>query len=175
MNIREEYFEWIYQRIDGKGYRSLLETLYNTEFVYSMTMDENRLKDGIDLRCEFARECRIPQIAIKLKMDNTSCSVLEVMVALAIRMETTIFDDPDKGDRTYVWFWDMVKALGLYHMDDDNFDYDETEEIIERFLKRQYDYDGRGSLFYIPEAESDMRDLEIWYQMCMYSDMILDL
>ena len=175
MNIREEYFEWIYQRIDGKGYRCLLETLYSIEFVYSMTMDENRLRDGIDLRGQFARECGIPQIAIKLKMDNTSCSVLEVMVALAIRMESTIFDDPEQGDRTYVWFWDMVKALGLYHMDDDIFDYEETEEIVDRFLNRQYDYDGKGSLFYIPEAESDMRDVEIWYQMCMYSDMILDL
>lgn len=175
MELRDEYFEWMYQKICGKNYRDLLSTLNNIEFTYLNVMDENRLKDGLDLRGQFASECKIPHVAIKLKMDMNVCSVLEVMVALAIRMETNIMSDSEYGDRTPLWFWNMVESLGLDDMDDMSFDYDEVERVIDTFLNRQYEYDGKGGLFYVPDAEYDMRDMEIWYQMCAYSNTLLDL
>lgn len=175
MILKEEYFEWMYQRVCGKNYRDLLDALNNFEFIYMNPMDENRLIDGLDLRSQFASECNIPHVVIKLKMDTDICSVLEVMVALAIRMETDIMSDSEFGDRTPTWFWYMIDSLGLDNMSDDNFDYENVDEIVETFLNRQYDFDGKGGLFHVPSTEHDMRDMEIWYQMCIYSGTLLDL
>ena len=41
------------------------------------------------------------------------CSVLEMMIALSMRCEEQIMDDPDIGNRTGQWFWDMIDNLGL--------------------------------------------------------------
>lgn len=46
-------------------------------------------------------------------LDNRPCSVLEMIIALAIRLEEHIMDDPDIGNRTGQWFWDMIVSLGL--------------------------------------------------------------
>ena len=40
-----------------------------------------------------------------------SCSVLEMMVALAICCEETYMDNPNIGNRTGQWFWNMVKNI----------------------------------------------------------------
>lgn len=165
----------MYQKICGKHYRDLLNMLNNIEFTYLIPMDENRLSDGLDLRGIFACECGIPHIAIKRGLDMDVCSVLEVMVALAIRMETNIMDDTDCGDRTAVWFWTMIESLGLSDMDDERFECTEVENIIETFLDRQYESNGKGSLFYVPSSEYDMREMEIWKQMWVYSNTLLDL
>ena len=100
------------------------------------------------------------------------CSVLEMMVALSLRCEEEIMDDPNIGDRTRQWFWGMVVSLGLGAMHDDRFDKKYVDETIERFLKRKYEYDGRGGLFTIKDSNRDLREVEIWYQLCWYLDSI---
>lgn len=55
--------------------------------------------------------------------------MLEMMIALAIRCEETIMDDPRYGNRTKQWFWNMMKSLGLSYMNDDCFDRDKFHEI----------------------------------------------
>ena len=44
--------------------------------------------------------------------------------------------------------------------------------ILERFLRREYEPDGRGGLFTIKSGRHDMRKIEIWYQMMWYLDEI---
>jgi hypothetical protein len=100
------------------------------------------------------------------------CSVLEMMIALAIRCEETIMDDPDIGDRTRQWFWGMIINLGLGGMTDANFDPDFVDDSVLRFLNRDYEPDGRGGLFTIRNCHRDLRDVEIWYQLCWYLDSI---
>lgn len=73
--------------------------------------------------------------------------------------------DPDLGDRTSEWFWDMIVNLGLDRMDDWGFDYDSFDETMERLLNRKYDKNGYGGLFYIEGTRIDMRKTEIWYQL----------
>lgn len=175
MRIEDEYFEWMYQMVLGKGYRNLLSYLYDIPFKFILDMDYNRICDGCDLRYKFGHDTHIPSRVIDLKLDNLDCSVLEVMVALSIRMEESILCDPDYGDRTSIWFWEMIKSLGLYHMDDDNFDEQFVRDVIERFMDRDYEPNGRGGLFTVRNARCDMRDVDIWYQMCMYVDNILGL
>ena len=101
---------------------------------------------------------------------NAPCSVLEMMVALAIRCEETIMDNPAYGDRTAQWFWGMIRTLGLYSMTDDRFDQEYVDMVIDRFLNRDYEPNGEGGLFKINNCKYDLRKIEIWYQLCWYLD-----
>ena len=77
-------------------------------------------------------------------------------------------DDPLLGDRTGQWFWNMIRSLGLGGMYGNRFDIQEADYIIERFLDREYEPDGRGGLFTITDCEDDLRDVEIWHQLWWY-------
>lgn len=172
-----EYFEWIYQLVckDTKGlsYRKLLCKLYDTPFNYTIAMDGNRAEDGVDLRYRFGYECGFANSAVADYLDNKDCSVLEMMVALAIRCEEHIMDNPDIGDRTGKWFLDMIVNLGLEDMTDDHFDKRYVESVLNRFLNREYKRNGDGGLFTVHHSRIDMRSVEIWYQAMWYLDEVL--
>lgn len=173
------YFEWICQLICDEypfkraSYARLLQFLYDAAFTYTLPMDENRAEDGIDLRYRFGYENFYKRDEVLKYLDNRPCSILEMMAALAIRCEEHIMDDPDIGNRTGKWFWEMLVSLGLEDMDDLRFDESRTRNIISRFLRRKYRQDGKGGLFTVGNCSYDMRAVEIWYQMCWYLDNIL--
>ena len=177
--VNDEYFEWLCKMIDSRrfskhvSYRKLLMHLHDIEFRYSIPKDQNRAEDGIDLRYRFALvigyEDRTEVITDIL---DGPCSVLEMMVALVIRCEEGIMDDPSIGDRTSQWFWGMIANLGLGGMTDARFDRDVVDSAIGRFLDRDYEPDGKGGLFTVRSCEYDMRDIEIWWQLCYFLDSI---
>ena len=80
--------------------------------------------------------------------------------------------DDDYGDRTGMWFWNMITSLGLGTMNDARFDERYTNIVLDRFMKRQYSRNGEGGLFTIDGIKKDMRNIEIWYQMCWYLDYL---
>ena len=172
--IQDEYFEWLVGIAcadnDVVSYRNLLAYLHETEFIYSMPMDGNRAADGKDLRYRFAHRY-LGDDSAEYYITGP-CSVLEMMLALAIRCEENIMDDPTMGDRTAQWFWGMISSLGLGGMYDTNFDIYKVEDVVNRFLDRDYDPDGRGGLFTIRNFEYDMRTIEIWHQLCEYLNSI---
>ena len=178
-NINDVYFEWLYSlvsrgRYDGRiSYRKLLAHLHNTVFRYSIRRDQNRAEDGMDLRYRFAilHEAEYAYNSIEEELTG-ACSVLEMMVALAIRCEENIMDDPHVGDRTAQWFWGMVNNLGLGSMYDNLYDRQYVNEVLDRFLDREYEPDGVGGLFTIERCDVDLRTVEIWYQLCWYLDTI---
>lgn len=173
------YFEWMYQLVDGKGYsegrsyRKLFKHLHKTEFTFSIPMDSNRAEDGVDLRYRFAYEKSYDSRIIATYLDDRPCSILEMMVALSLRCEEHIMDDPDIGNRTGQWFWAMIRNLGLDSMDDSNFDAAYVDDIIDRFLEREYSPNGDGGLFTVKNRSYDLREIEIWYQMCWYMDNMI--
>ena len=142
------------------SYKKLLSYLYNTDFRYIIPKDQNRAEDGIALRERFGHFFYGP------------CSVLEMMIGLALRCEESIMDDPRKGDRTAQWFWGMITNLGLGSMTDDRFNPRLVEDIVETFLDRRYDPDGKGGLFRVRNCDRDLRDVEIWIQLLWYLDNI---
>lgn len=175
--ISNAYFEWIYDLVCGDrfsdrlSYRKLLMHLHNTKFRYRMSKDGNRASDGIDLRYRFAYEhTDIGDAESYLK---GPCSVLEMMVGLALRCEETIMDNPAVGNRTGQWFWGMITSLGLGSMSDDKFDKAYVNEVISKFLSRDYEPNGKGGLFTVRNCDQDMREIEIWYQLCLYLDSIV--
>lgn len=165
-DVNEVYFEWLLELVcEGVyakriQYRRLLRWLHKTEFTYSIPMDANRAEDGIDLRGRFGSP----------DLDDTPCSVLEMMVALAIRCEDHIMGDPDIGNRTGKWFWGMITNLKLNQMTDSSFNPEYVDEIIDRLLCRRYAKNGEDSLFTVNRRTEDMRKVDIWYQMCWYLD-----
>ncbi len=177
--IIDNYFSWLYQTVCGgrnmiDTYYDLFRALYNTEFKSFIEMDKNRAEDGCDLRyrfinntLEYNNSFTIDEIEEAL---NKPCSVLEMMVALAIRIEENIMSDPSYGNRTQQWFWNMIANLGLHDMQDGSFDYEIFRKIMIVFIERRYTYDGKGSLFYVRNCSEDMRNIDIWSQLQIYLD-----
>lgn len=178
--IIDEYFEWLYNTVCGRrysertSYRRLLEHLHSIEFTYLLLMDENRAENGINLRYRFALYNGYEDDTDRI-MDilEGPCTVLEMMVALAIHCEEDIMDDPRVGNRMTQWFWGMVVNLGLGAMTDDKFDEEYVEEVIGRFLNREYEPNGEGGLFTVRHCDRDLRKVEIWQQLCWYLNTIL--
>ena len=173
----DRYFDWMYQlvvddRYSKQSYRKLFFKLHGTEFTYTIPMDGNRAEDGIDLRYRFGREHLYSDAMVASCLDDRPCSILEMMIALSIRCEEHIMDDPDVGDRTGQWFWSMLVSLGLGSMEDQKFDRYFVDETLERFLNRGYERNGEGGLFTVNNGR-DMRRTEIWYQMNYYLSEII--
>ena len=170
------YFDWMYQLVfdskyyPGRSYRKLFNYLNNIDFVYSHPMDSNRVEDGIDLRYRFGYDAGVSDTVVASYLDDHPCSVFEMMVALALRTEEAIMFDPSEGDRTAIWFKRMLENLNLADMSDAHFNQGFVDDVIFRFLNRDYLPNGAGGLFYIEDCTEDLRTVEIWCQLCWYLD-----
>jgi len=166
MNISKHYFDdpylnTIYTNMFAKGssmmtYRNVILALHSKEFTYTIPLDKNRYEDGL---------------AYRRKIDYTRtgpCTILEMMCGLADRMEVEIMQDPRYGDRTYEWFQTMLHSMGLMLFDDNPYRWDERKVniIINKFIHRRYNKNGKGGLFtFRKPVPDDPRNVEIWYQM----------
>lgn len=164
--VKVLYFDWMYDIICGKNnrvsYRKLMRHLHAIEFYWmrDVPMDANRAEDGKRLRIRFEQNTGICSDEI-----DGPASVLEVIFALAKRVEENILEDPRDGDRTAQWFWEMMTSLGLAGMNDNNYNQEYVDDVIDIFLRREYESDGQGGLFTVENPYDDMRYAEIWAQM----------
>lgn len=187
-SLKELYFKWLcrlaFPYVNTRMlYSHVLYLLYVTEFNYIIPLDENRLKDGIDLRYQFSCDCKIPYDMVQAEIPECSCSILEVLLALAQRWEKYIMSDLAYGDRTSEWFKLMFDNLGLTYYTDSKFENDighgrlfahsQVINILNTFNKREYNYDGSGgNIIIIKDSVYDLRTLELWDQICLYTDLI---
>ena len=167
------YFEWLCNLVgviqDKKSYWFLFGKLYAKEFYGTVPNDNNRALAGQNLRTQFIDEY-MPFDDDTVSIDGP-CRVLEMMVALAINCEVHVMMDPEKGDRTQLWFWIMINNLGFGDYSDTEFSYQIQADIDERLdimLERRYDYDGLGGLFPLQNPTYDQTQVEIWYQLNQY-------
>ena len=172
--LEKGYFEWLYDLVCNDGYvkelnyQELLFRLHQKDFVYILPRDENRFQDGVAMRYYYGYEVNAPREQITDVLDNRPCSVLEMLIALSIRMEQEIMSDTDYGNRTWKWFWKMMTNMNLGGMTNDKFDGRYVDRVIERMLARKYEANGRGGLFTIANCKEDLRNVEIWTQMNWY-------
>jgi len=165
--MKRNYLEWLYFDIlNGpeslfKAYRSLLETLLDIPFRVIHPMDENRFKDGLELREDYICNYHGKKPAIM-----PVCTVLEALIALAFRMEKDIMA-PMNGDfDCFRWFWGFIENLELTDFDENDYDEGWIRRIIDRFLDREYDENGKnGGIFPLHFCKEDARDMELWSQM----------
>ena len=177
VDLERDYFEWLFELIckdrsaDTNSYRRLLTYLYDVEVTYRIKHDVDRANDGVSLRHRYA--LRTKNYKYVRECLNKPCSVLEMMIGLAIRCEETIMTDPQFGNRTGQWFWKMIVNLGLGSMTDARFDERYVEDVVDKFLKRKYEPDGHGGLFTIRNCRQDLRKVDIWCQMLWYLDRMI--
>lgn len=177
--LNNKYFEWMYQLVCNDryskrlSYRKLLFHLHSIEFKYTIGLDGNRYEDGVDLRYRFGYKNSYEDPMIATYLDDRPCSVLEMLIALAIRCEEHIMDDPREGDRMGQWFWNMIVNLGIGSMNDAKFDEAYVNSVITKFMNREYKRNGEGGLFTVEHCKYDLRSIEIWYQMCWYLNSIM--
>ena len=164
-NDQQEYFLWLCGLVDigatDHGRRELLWILFNEKFVYKIPKDDNRAADGLDLRERWRKGFHY----------NAPCSVLEMLIALAYRMDFNISEvgEPEKPGK---WFWEMIENLRLEEFTGrKSIDKDvmfQNMSILDTWLQRTYHPNGRGGLFPLRNPQKDQRKVEIWYQMMFY-------
>lgn len=170
--MRDAYYKWMLDKIggtkrNGRSYVNLLSYLRFLPYVYTMPMDGNRYEDGIDLRYRYAYDNGLDQVDIA-STDNYPCTIFEMLLALALRIEEDIMSDPDYGDRTAVWFWEFLDNLGLTKADDMNFSSDYVSSVLERFVNREYEPNGEGSIVRINDPTKNCLEAELWMQVMWY-------
>lgn len=173
--LDKSYLEWLYGQVavvefdeQDLTYWKLLRILFTTEFFWSVDHDKNRSSDGIALRYRFLEESGISDVDPIWMSEG--CSVLEMMVALAKRME---FESESGG--LHYWFWVLVENIGLSGFSDHRRFTKRQRERIDRILEdvidRNYEKSGHGGFFPLKHPRYDQRKRELWYQM---SDYILE-
>ena len=169
----QSYFEWMRQKVyDNRhplsySYKRLLSYLFSTDYHFTLALDANRASDGIGLRYQYAYEHGIAYSDVESTVRNGPCSMLEMMIALAIKCEE-MMSNSSAGDRTGQWFWLMIVNLGFAGMPDHSFDRTVANYILSRFFDNQYSPDGHGGLFVIERCSTDLRTVDIFTQMYWY-------
>ena len=155
------YFDWLTSQIAVEGrrtYQSLFLKLFNTEFVWTLEGDDNRVKDGLDLRREFSggnlRKVQFPEFI----------SILEVLLGLSRRLAFLT------GGEAPLWAWQLIENL---HLDGCSDPVSRTaqghiDEVLDAVVWRTYQRNGRGGFFPLRNTKEDQRKIELWYQMQAY-------
>ena len=162
-----EYFDWLVERIGGqRHYKLLLSYLYDTPFRWSpkIPTDANRAGDGKYLRTQYANETGD---YISYSDAKEPCRVLEMLIALSIRIENDITGEPG-DDHPERWFWEMIKNLGIYRFNDSQFSEANVEAALSMWMDRKISRTGSGGLFPLTKTSKDQRLVPIWDQMNEY-------
>lgn len=171
--VSEDYKKWLLSIIsdsylDFNRYSLVIDFLFTSEFRFTNNLDSNRAFDGSDLRISYCRDKNLPASSYDSINNTYHCSILEMMIGLANRCDTTIMWDDDIGPQAGRWFDVMMESSGLTELDNKHFSQKKAIKIINRIYNRTFDPDGLGGLFYVPGTKQDLRKTEIWYQMHEY-------
>lgn len=171
--------DYIFIGEPGNNYGMLMKALFRKDFVWQIPNDDNRGADGLQLRERIINDIlnndnKHNVMAHTLEFEmlfSRPCNVLEMLIALADRM-AFIIDSVDDEPANVKCFWELIHNLGLSRFNDEYF-FDlynmlEAEEIVNRFLSRNYEKNGKGGLFPLKHTNEDQRNVEIWYQMNAY-------
>lgn len=163
--INLEYFNWLCDKIiqndEQKDHIKLLEFLFNRDYFWVISMDENRAGDGIWLRRLFSEDRKYTE----KPLSGEPCNVLEMLVALSIKIEDDVMYDWEMGDRTGDWFWIMVKNMGFFRSV-------LWDRCLEKFMDRTYKNGGLGCPFRMKNMDEEtfekFKTEEIWNQFLDY-------
>lgn len=180
LNFEDRYFQWLCDVAMGRNsimYSHLLYLLHHTEFQFSYALDKNRYLDGIGMRHRFYMDN--PELFGEFSPDDIfgemSCTVLEMMVALSVRINESIlanyFGD---SNGIYILFNAMLNSLNIVRYDNNHFNERRVQCILEDFMNHNYERNGAGGLFTIHDDTKDMRQEEIWCQCGWYLNELIE-
>lgn len=169
-----DYFTWLMSKISGtiydvNQYSMMIEELRRIPFVYTIPMDANRVANAAKL----PRRWSFEEFHGKVPAEDILCvTVFDVLLQLAIDGEDAIGED-EPGKMTAYLFWMMIANMGLSGMTNDIFDANYVQYCAQRMMRRAYNADGTGGGPIIVSSQSyDMRNAELWIQMCLCLDQM---
>jgi hypothetical protein len=162
----ERYGEWLVDRANfhKANYDDLMILLHQTSFYSCILRDADRAKDGKYLREDyFQNDDLLNEISKKYEF----CSVLEMLVAFAIRIDNEWIGDPGEEHPETI-FWEMLCNLGLDKCTNRRINIRFVMDTLDIWLGRRFDPDGEGSIFPLKNPSRDQREVEIWGQLQEY-------
>lgn len=170
-NIKDEYFQWLCwmvgtEREDG-SYHLLLKALHNKQFTWFVPNDDNRSYEGKGLRDKFYMEERVPFSFCMDEFADGDCTMLELVLSLAMRCYATMEDGRD-NIKVSEWFWKLLGNVGLVGCTDEHYYSCDLNYILNTIIQRTYRRSGKGGLFPLKHTNKDQRTVELWYQMSEY-------
>lgn len=162
-----DYYFWLIKHANDElhnveDYSLLLNALHSRYYQWILPMDQNRSADGKYLRYQFC--CDVGRNDPDEDDYEVPCSVLEMIMGLAIRISHDIMEDQG-SENPAKWFWIMLDNLEISMMTDDNFNRMYIDERVNTFVCRAFRADGYGGLFPLKNVVTDQRNEEIWVQM----------
>lgn len=165
----EEYIDWLKSLVSDPGLFTdlFIQAAWDTEFVPIVDNDDNRVRDGLELRSVYSEMAlNGPRIAY-----TRFCTILELLIGISKRMNGMLYI-PEYQDLTGYYFSELLENLGIYKIDDlelsDEARYAMYKSVFERLNFRRYEPDGSGGLFPLDRPNDDQRNVEIWYQLQAY-------
>lgn len=183
--MRHEYFEWLASKVtspavpDDAQARIVLQVLRDIRIQdLPMADDAPRLEDGKQLRTSFVDETGTAVQSYNDVHDPgfDFCTVLELLVALSIRMDDIMRDPLDPCSSVPSWFWGMVSTMvgqPFYPCSYWTFSVDASTPVVVaestmKFLGRQYDPTGHNGNIFVDVSGVDLRSIDIWAQACSF-------
>jgi len=170
MTEQEQYFFEILRNAVPwymtQHHRKLLEHMFNTRYYVTLKgrnglFEETRLWDGIYYRRDHSD---LPlNLGESYETTDLDVNVLEVWAGFLKRACGDIL--PIDSEKNMFYF--TMQNLGLIDYDDDHYDEEKVDRIIEKWLDRKYGKDGVGSPFPLYTTYTDdinMRRLDLWKQ-----------
>ena len=134
-----------------KVFLELLEIPFYPEYD---SLDEARCSDVYGI-------LRVPY---GYKEDDPEVSIGEVLIAMCVKMAYNVMGDADPG----LYFWEFLDNLGLLNYPNKKFDKFEVDQIVKKWLKKDFKKNGIGSPFPIPNTSFDLRTFDMWRHCNLY-------
>lgn len=175
-NTEKTYLQWILRSIfpadtllevSASSNMSLPEkvaALHDIDYEVLVPFDDNRVGDAINLRYRYGVITATSDYIIGNTLDRWPPSILEVIAALSLKAGEQLVGYPYVSIGARWIFMEIVNNLGLPSAVDKT----DIRIIADSFNERLYSKDGYGGPFYIPDCETDMRDMELWKQLTVY-------
>ena len=153
--VNEIYFEWLWERSGlGSNYFQLLTLLYTTPYEPLLVDDENRRADGNELFVIFCEEKKV-QIHPSDAQMFEECSVLEMLLAFAARINVELVGDPSES-RVGLWFSRMLENLGIYQYDDAHWN---REKVAKRVWCWMHKKGNPSPIFLFPITSKKVKEV----------------
>lgn len=163
VGANQDYYEWLYSLVDLPNHRELLKHLRRIDFYELIPHDHNRAEDGKSLRTIY-----LDIGGAHSPSSVTNCSVLEMMVGVAFRMEHELVDLDESMD-VAACFLALLDNVDLSWMTDHKYNGGNGPDVVDdkvyTMLDRCYTRAGKGGLFPLRRPDLDQREVEIHYQM----------
>lgn len=180
--MNDSYAEFLYLLMCKKNnkysYHKLFDQLLGVDFYWEIPLDENRSADGLEVRRLYLdknpEKVKLVEGGSDIFM-KANCSVLEMLIGLANRMNGDVNFNDGKLKKIFENFWELLENLGLKDCDDVVYDHEKVDVILNILLNREYESSGKGGLFPLKNAQKDQKKVEIWYQMQAYFNEKLGL